>query len=143
MTIGWLVAGCIPQTGEPTMTEDTKRAARRFYETLNQAVRTGDMALLDSVLAPDVVDHNPTPDMAPGREGIKRAFAEFRATFPDFQTTVDDLIAEGDKAACRVTGRMTHQGKQVKRSGIDILLFHGGKLTDRWGQFESPPTGGK
>jgi len=120
--------------------EDTRRAARRFYETLNQALATGDMALLDTVLAPGVVDHNPTPGMAPGRDGIKRAFAELRATFPDYRGSIDDLIADGDKAACRITGRMTRQGKEVAVHGIDILRFEGGLLVDRWGQFESPPS---
>jgi ketosteroid isomerase-like protein len=121
------------------MTEDTRRAARRFYETLNRALETGDVTLLDPLLAGDVVDHDPTPGMAPGREGVKRAFAELRAAFPDYRGTVEDLIVEGDKAACRVTGRMTHRGREVTLRGIDILRFERGVLIERWGRFEPLP----
>jgi len=52
---------------------------------------------------------------------------------------VDDVIVEGDKAACRITGRMTHGGRAVVVHGIDILRFEAGALVDRWGQFERLP----
>jgi predicted SnoaL-like aldol condensation-catalyzing enzyme len=139
VTIVALAAGCA-RPGEHSMTdEDTRLAARRFYETLNEAMRTGNTDLLDGVIAPKAVDHDPLPGMAPGREGIKRAFGEFRAKFPDYHGSVEDLIADGDKAACRITGRMSYRGKEVTVRGIDILRFEGGLLVDRWGQFESPP----
>lgn len=121
------------------MTEDTRNAAHRFYETLNRALGSGDVSLLDPLLAPDVIDHNPTPGMGAGRDGVKRAFAELRAAFPDYSGTIEDLVVEGDKAACRITGRMTHRGRQVEMHGIDILRFAGGVLVERWGVFEPPP----
>jgi predicted SnoaL-like aldol condensation-catalyzing enzyme len=133
-----VAASCARPGGSMTK-EDTRRAARRFYETLNQAMSSGDMGLLDAVLAPSVVDHDPTPGMAPGREGIKRAFAEFRAAFPDYHGSIDDLIVEDDKAACRITGQMTLRGQKMSVHGIDILRFDHGVLVDRWGQFENPP----
>ena len=49
------------------------------------------------------------------------------------------MIAEGNKAACRITGRMTYKGKEVVLHGIDILRIEGGMVVDRWGQFERPP----
>jgi steroid delta-isomerase-like uncharacterized protein len=125
--------------------EQTKADARRFYEHLNGALRSGDLAELDQVVAPDIVDHNPAPGMKQGLEGIKAAFGEVRAAFPDLVITVEDVIAEGDKAACRLTTRATHRGtfqgvpatgKQVKQTGIDILRFAGGKLVERWGEFD-------
>jgi predicted ester cyclase len=125
---------------------DIKRAARRFYETVNEAMRTGNTGLLDQVIAGNAVDHNPVPGQSPGRDGIKRAFAEFRTAFPDMRTTVEDMVAEGDKVACRVTVRMTHRGtfqkvkptgKQVTLSGIDILRFVDGNLVERWGEFDT------
>lgn len=124
---------------------ETKRAAERFYATLNEAMRTGDLALLDEVLAPGVADHDPGPGQSPGREGIEKAFRELRAAFPDMRTTPEDMLAEGDRVACRVKVRMTHRGsflglsgtgKEVVMAGIDILRFANGKLTDRWGRFD-------
>jgi steroid delta-isomerase-like uncharacterized protein len=121
---------------------DPKRAATRFYERVNAAIRTGNMSLLDDVLLPDAVDHDPVPGQRPGREGIKAAFAEAREAFPDFQMTVEDMIAEGDKVACRLTVRMTHRGpflgipatgKNVSLPVIDVLRFVDGRLAERWG----------
>jgi ketosteroid isomerase-like protein len=119
--------------------EETRHAAHRFYDTVNEAMRTGNMALFDAVVALQAVDHDPVPGMAPGREGIKRAFAESRAIFLDYRGNVDDVIVEGDKAACRITGRMNYKGKEIVLHGIDILRVEGGLIVDRWGQFERPP----
>jgi predicted SnoaL-like aldol condensation-catalyzing enzyme len=121
------------------MNENTRQLARRFYEIVNQAMRTGDVGLFDSVLAPTAVDHDPTPGMAPGREGIKRAFAEVQQRFRDYRGEVQDIMVEGDKAACRVMARMTHRGKELTLRGIDILRFENGLLVERWGQFQTPP----
>jgi predicted ester cyclase len=92
------------------------------------------------------VDHNPTPGQAPGREGIKQAFAEFRRAFPDMQMRVEDMLAEGDKVACRLVSRITHRGdfqgiratgKAVTLSGIDILRIVNSMVVERWGEFDN------
>ncbi len=109
-------------------------------------MRTGTMALLDERLAPNAVDHNPTPGQAPGRDGIKKAFAEFRQAFPDMHMRVEDMLADGDKVACRIVSRMTHRGefrgiratgKAVTLTGIDILRIEHGMLVERWGEFDN------
>jgi predicted ester cyclase len=126
-------------------TEDVKGVARRFYEVLNEAMRTGDLSLLDEVIARDAIDHNPEPGMKQGLEGIKAAFGAARAAFTDLVFTVEDMVAEGDKVACRIRTRSTHSGefrgipatgKRVTLTGIDILRVAGGKLVERWGQFD-------
>lgn len=127
-------------------TQPIKQVAARFYQRVNDAMETGNFALMDDVVARNAVDHNPTPGQVPGREGIKKAFGEFREAFPDMRMTVEDMVAEGDKVACRFVIRMTHRGqfqeipptgKQITVSGIDILKFANGALTDRWGEFDS------
>lgn len=126
-------------------TEQTRADARRFYERMNRAIASGDMAELDAVIAPEAIDHNPIPGMKQGLEGIKAAFAEQRLAFPDLTATVEDVVVEGDRAACRVHMRATHRGafqgvaatgKRVTLTGIDILRFAGGKVIERWGQFD-------
>jgi steroid delta-isomerase-like uncharacterized protein len=135
----------IPLLRPMSNADETKRAATRFYETLNEALRTGNMHLLDRVLAPNVIDHDPVPGQKPGREEIKRTFGEGRAAFPDTTITIDDILVEGDKAAVRVTNRMTHRGefmgvpatgKQLTQVGIDILRIENGVVAERWGQFD-------
>jgi len=127
-------------------TEENKAAARRAYDALNQGFRTGNLAALDDVIAANIVDHNPAPGQGTGLEGAKQAFSQFFAAFPDLQFTVEDMIAEGDKVASRVTARGTHKGdfqglpatgKQVTQTGIDILRIAGGKIVERWGEFDN------
>lgn len=129
-------------------TEENTAIARRAYEILIQALRTGNMAALDAldeIIAADAVDHNPAPGQGPGLAGIKQAFAEFHAAFPDLHFELEDVVAEGDKAACRVTIRGTHRGsfrgvpasgRRINLTGIDLLRFVDGKIVERWGEFD-------
>lgn len=125
-----------------TLTEDTRAAARRFYDVLTRALQTGDLSSLADVIADDAVDHNPVPGMKPGREGIAASFAEFRQTFDGATFALEDVIADGDKAACRLRVRATHRGtfmdiaptgRQLSWTVLDLLRFSGGKMVERWG----------
>jgi predicted ester cyclase len=170
IALGWALSSCTaraepgPKKEESSMkvasTEETRAAARRFYETLNTAMRTGDMSQLEDVVAVDAVDHVPVQGMKPGRAGIVEAFTEMRGEFPDATFTIEDIVAEGDKAAVRFTIRGTHRGvlqgiqptgKKVTLRVIDVLRFEGHLLRERWGESDrlslyeqlgvSPPRG--
>lgn len=128
-------------------TDENKAAVRRIYDTLNRAMRAGDLDLIDEVIGADAVDHGLPPAFGPGLQGIKRAFGELRSAFPDLQFTVEaeDMISEGDKVACLVRTQATHKGaflgvaptgKKVTQAGIDVLRIAGGKIVERWGQFD-------
>ena len=63
------------------------------------------------------------------------------AAFPDWQTTIEDLIAEGDKVVVRITQRGTHQGtffglaatgKQVSVTGVAIFRLRYGQIVEEW-----------
>lgn len=121
---------------------EVKAVVRQLYEDLfNQK----NLAVLDAVTAPNFVDHdpdNPSGDLA----GARQYFTMMFAAFPDLRVTVEDMIAENDTVVARVTVGGTHQGefigippsgKQVTITGIDILRFANGRLTEHWGQFDS------
>jgi len=125
--------------------EENKAVARRCYEAINKAMTAEGLGLLSEVLAPNIVDHNPVPGQGPGLEGVKQTFGQFKAAFSDFSISVEDMVAEGDKVASQVTFHMTHTGefmgipatgKRITYPGIDILRIAGGKVVDRWGQFD-------
>jgi hypothetical protein len=42
---------------------------RRAYERVIVSFSTGNTDALDELLDDDIIDHNPMPDQAPGREG--------------------------------------------------------------------------
>ena len=121
-------------------TEENKAIVRRLYE---EAITQKKPEVLDEIMSPDVVDHSPFPDQAPGLEGFKGVFALVLSAFPDYQSTVEDQIAEGDKVVTRYTSRGTHQGEfmgiaptgnGVRVTGIDIDRVVEGKIVDHWSE---------
>jgi len=63
-------------------------------------------------LASDYVEHTFVPvNLPPGIAGFKLFVSALRSAFPDFQYTVDDVIAEGDKVVIRSTARGTQKAE--------------------------------
>ena len=120
------------------MSEQNKAIVRRMYD---EVVGQGKLDLIDELVDPDVVEHEEFPGIPPGREGVKEFFSMFRSAFPDLQFAVEDMVAEGDKVAARITIRGTHKGpfldiaptgKQITVDAIDIFRFASGKIVDHW-----------
>ena len=119
--------------------EENKALTDRFAG----AWATGDMAVLDEVLAPNFVFHAPPPGVGSDREGYKQFVSMNHAAFPDFQVTVEGVVAEGDRVARRVTLSGTHKGeymgipptgKQMTMGVITIERIEGGKIAEQWGE---------
>ena len=49
--------------------EENKANARRFYE---EVFNQGNLAAIDELSAPNIVDHTAMPDQSPGTEGLKQ-----------------------------------------------------------------------
>ena len=69
-----------------------------------------------------------------------------RNAFPDARMDVDDLIAEGDKVAARLTMSGTQRGefagipasgKSMSVTTIDIIRFKNGQVVEHWGATDS------
>jgi steroid delta-isomerase-like uncharacterized protein len=124
------------------MSEANKAVLSRLVEGFWEK---GDASVIDKVFAPDFVDHNPMPGAAPGLEGLKQLMLPLRAAFSNSRTTVDDMVAEGDKVAWRWTFRGTHAGllmgipatgKQITITGITVDRIARGKIVERWHQLD-------
>ena len=100
------------------------------------------LAIVDELIAPDYVGHDPTqPEPIRGPEGYKQFVGMYQAAFEDGMVTIDDEIAEGDLVVTRWTGRGTHPGelmgiaptgKEVTVSGITISRLANGKIAEDW-----------
>ena len=117
---------------------------RRFFTELWNG---GSLSAADTLLAPGHVHHVGDDDLT-GPESVKQYVAGLRATFPDMRTTIEDIIAAGDKVVVRFTISGTYQGqrerleepaagKQVSCTGIDIFRLAGGKIVERWGELDA------
>ena len=113
------------------MTTDlNKDVVRRSY----RVYATGNLDVLDDVIADDYVDHNPLPGQGPGREGVKAKVAASRDGLSDVDVQFDDQVAEGDKVASRITLRARHEsGADVLVRLIAISQVVEGRIVAEWG----------
>jgi predicted ester cyclase len=107
--------------------EENKDLVRREQEELWN--HTGDLDATEELYA------------AGQAEAAKQEAANFRQGFPDVISTIEDLIAEGDKVVARWRSRATHQGNymgiaptgnEVEFTGISVYRIEGGKITQSW-----------
>jgi steroid delta-isomerase-like uncharacterized protein len=125
--------------------EDYKTLTLRLYAAIGEVFRTGDIGLLDTLLAPDMIDHTPASGPVVGREPGKQLIASFARAFPDTTLTVDLMVAEADCVAAFVSYRSTHTGpfleypptgKSVRVTGMDIMRYRDGQVIELWSQFD-------
>ena len=116
--------------------EQNKNRVRRYIDEVNKK----NFAVVDEVLLPTFVQHSVVA-VSPGREGLVQLYRELQAAFPDFNFAIDDLIADGDRVAVRMTGRYTHKGeylgvaptgKAVVLLKMDIFRFVNGRCVEHW-----------
>lgn len=119
--------------------EENKKIVRRYQEIYN----SNDLEALSEVVAEDLLTPKIMPGIPTGIEGAKAAHRIMLASFPDYQTVIDDLIAEGDKVAARITMSGTNTGsfmgipptgKQVSFTGMYIARIANGKIVEHWGE---------
>ena len=119
--------------------EENKKIVRRYQEIYN----SNDLGTLDEVVSQDLLTPKIMPGIPTGIEGAKAAHRIMLAGFPDYQTSIDDIFAEGDKVAARITMSGTNSGsfmgipptgKHVSFTGIYIARIANGKIVEHWGE---------
>jgi|SRR5688572_26169421 predicted ester cyclase len=88
------------------MSAENKALIERWFE---EVWNKGRGEAIDEMFAPDGVAHGLGPDLR-GPAEFKTFHAAFRQAFPDVRVAVDDLVAEGDTVAYRLTASGTHLG---------------------------------
>jgi predicted ester cyclase len=123
---------------------DHKQTLQNLFEEI---FNKGNFDAANKYWAPTHIDHSAPNGTPPGLEGVTAFFRSFREAFPDARWTLDDVVAEGDKATCRSTITGTHNGKywgipatgrRVTITSIDILRFEGDRIAEHWGQWTLP-----
>jgi predicted ester cyclase len=119
--------------------EENKKIVRSYQEIYN----SNDLDSLIEVVSEDLLTPKIMPGIPTGIEGAKAAHRIMLAGFPDYQTIIDDLFAEGDKVAARITMSGTNTGsfmgipptgKHVSFTGIYIARIANGKIVEHWGE---------
>jgi steroid delta-isomerase-like uncharacterized protein len=89
------------------MSEENKAIVRRWVEAFNE----GNLDAVDELLTDSYVRHDPNSPEVRGPEEEKQLIAMYRAAFPDLHFSVEDMVAEEDRVATRLSISATHKGE--------------------------------
>lgn len=104
----------------------------------------GDFSVLDTLIAPDAIDHSTEGDVDEKEKGsasFRAIVSMFRSAMPDIALTIEDEIYAGDKVVHRWTLTGTDSGgimgnpptnKQLSFTGITTVRFRDGLIVERW-----------
>jgi serine phosphatase RsbU (regulator of sigma subunit)/predicted ester cyclase len=123
-------------------TQENMALVRRFFQARAEA----DLDAMDEMMAPGFISHPLFEE--PDREGYKRQVAGYVAAFSNVSILIEDQVAAGDKVTSRITGRATHDrkellgaaptGREVSYMAILIHRIEGGKIAEEWGVGTAP-----
>jgi len=116
--------------------EQNKTLVKDYIDEFNK----GNVEILNEVCAPDYRFY--VPSNSPkfmSREEIIGIMKTFLIAFPDFNWSIEDTVAEGDKVVTRFSMRGTHEGEwegipptgnMVETSAIFITRIENGKIVE-------------
>ena len=107
--------------------QENKDLVRREQEELWN--HTGDLDAAEELFAAEAAG------------AARQEAADFRQGFPDVVSTIEDIIAEGDKVVAYWRSRATHQGNymdipptgnRVEFTGMSVYRIEEGKIAESW-----------
>jgi steroid delta-isomerase-like uncharacterized protein len=114
---------------------ESKAIGRQFME---EVIGKGDWDLGARIVSPDVVMIHPSsPTPVAGFDAVKGMLMGFRAGLPDMTMTVEDAVAEDDRAVILWRLRATHTadlfglpptGKKVEMPGMSVFRVTDGMV---------------
>ena len=121
--------------------DDNKVLVRRF---IDEIFVQGRSQAVDELLADDFVGHT-WPSTGHPKADLKAAIGRTSKALANPRFTIDDMIAEGDRVAVRLTAqatqvgefmRMPPSGKTYTIGEIHIFRVEAGKVAEHWHQFD-------
>ena len=115
--------------------EENKEMVRRLIETTDET-----FSEWDELVTEDFVTHS-ADGMNVGLEDIKKSSMYLLSAFPDIHMTIEDMVAEGDKVAVRLTSQGTHKGQffNIAPTGkkhvivwFSIFRIEEGRIAEEW-----------
>lgn len=117
--------------------QENKVAVRRF---IDEVFVKGNADAVDKLVTNDFTPHS-WGKMPSGIEPLKQAIRHVHAGLSDVSFKIDDVVAEEDKVAMRVTAHARHTGefmgmpatgKEYTISETHIFHLRDGKVCDHW-----------
>ena len=127
-------------TTTPTTNAEEQKALVRLF--IDDVFLRGDFAAVDDLMTDDFVSHTSGPG-ASGKDGMKQAIKRVSGGLSDASMTIEDMIAEDDRVAVRLTGHavqtgefmgMPASGKAYTIGEIHIFRLRDGRVAEHWHQ---------
>ncbi len=124
----------------PATDVDAKKAlVRRF---IDEVFLKGDFSAVDELMTDDFISHTSGPGGS-GKDGMKETIKRVSAGLTDASMKIEDMIAEDDRVAVRLTGHavqtgefmgMPPSGKAYTIGEIHIFRIRDGRVAEHWHQ---------
>ena len=123
--------------------EDNNKA---IIVAFTQAFNDRNYTAIEQYVAENITEHR--PGVQSGRNSTIAFLQSLASAFPDFQTSIDHMVAEGDKVVVFTTTNGTHQGefifapgvppsgKQISFKTADMYRISNGQLVEHWDVIE-------
>lgn len=124
-------------------TEGNKSLVLRFIDEVLQDLNADSV---DDLVAVDFKSHTWTLQ-GDARDSLKQVTDRMRAALSEIEFTIEDVIAEADRVAVRVTSAATQtgefhgmpgSGRRYSIGEIHIFRIVEGKITEHWHQYDQP-----
>jgi predicted ester cyclase len=121
--------------------EQNKALIKQYFAELDRGVLEDVDSFADKYISFKCIWHFPGGVNISGIEAIKEYIVGANTSFPDLVHTIDDIIAEGEKVAYRITARGTHKeefmgikptGNEITATGEGICRVLDGKIVEWW-----------
>ncbi len=127
-------------TGASAMAQDTINANKQLLANFGQEVfGKKDLSNLSQFMHENYIQHNPL--VPQGLSGFKSFFADWFKAVPDWQYSLEKIVAEGDTVWAYGTYSGTQIGdwlgipatnKAYSIRAVDIFRIENGKLAEHW-----------
>lgn len=120
------------------MSEQLKSMVRKIFE---EAYNKGNLAVLDELIAPNYLRHQPPMKKVEGLEAYKKFVADIRSAYTNFNIRLEEILMDGNKTVVRITltGKHTGKtptlmapptGKEISMVGCVVSTWESGKVVE-------------
>ena len=122
------------------MSEENKAIVDRY---IDEVMNKRNFSIFYDLFSPDFANHSPRLGIV-GREYTAQETQEFMTAFPDWRTTIEHVVAEGDKVVVVRGVSGTHEGqvqgvpigptrKQITWTVWEMFRIADSQIAERWG----------
>jgi predicted SnoaL-like aldol condensation-catalyzing enzyme len=122
---------------------DEQGKTKSSFDMIHNALETGDVSKLDSIIDKDIVDHSGPMGDVKGIDSVKKWFVDFHNNTKDVKVESIATAVNGDYGFDynRMTGTFTAPfmgmpAGAFTMTAVDVVKLKDGKATDHWGYMD-------